>query len=115
MTVQAVADAEAEFDLAGLRTQVARQLSNAHDAASEAVADAFAALEKEINSLRSRIAELEGPAAEEKEEPPDLEAPIHALLDEVERPVGTLKAHLPDTPAAQAALIRLYDAVGRTL
>lgn len=40
---------------------------------------------------------------------------IHVLLDLVERPTGTLHAAVPPSPAAERALIKLYDAVGRKL
>lgn len=44
-----------------------------------------------------------------------LDAAIDALLDEVERPTGTLRAALPATGVAERALIALHDAVGRPL
>lgn len=44
-----------------------------------------------------------------------LEDAIDQLLDLVERPIGTLRASLPATPAVERALINLFDIMGRTL
>lgn len=40
---------------------------------------------------------------------------IDNLLACVERPVGSLKPHIPQSPASERAIIAIYDAVGRTL
>ena len=40
---------------------------------------------------------------------------INEVLDLVERPLGTLRASLPQTDATERALIRLHDVVGRRL
>lgn len=43
----------------------------------------------------------------------DLKDKVNDLLDHVERPVGTLKPFIPNTPASQRALMALMDAVNR--
>lgn len=48
-------------------------------------------------------------------EHPDLVEAVNKLLDEVQRPVGSLEPRLPDTPAARRALLGLYDAANRNL
>lgn len=40
---------------------------------------------------------------------------VNDVLDLVERPVGTFKPRLPQTPETERALVRLFDAVERNL
>lgn len=39
---------------------------------------------------------------------------VELLLDLVERPVGTLKARIPQTEESERAIVALFDAIGRT-
>ncbi len=52
---------------------------------------------------------------EDDVEHPDLVEAVNKLLDEVQRPVGSLEPYLPDTPAARRVLLALYDAMNRNL
>ena len=70
----------------------------------EAANSAFAASNHENDDLQTKVEELEALGAKDK---------INALLDLVERPIGTLAARLPDSPQAQAALMALYEVAGR--
>lgn len=63
------------------------------------------ACEREIHDLEYKIEDHDTAISDD----------IHTLLDLVERPTGTLHAAVPPSPAAERALIKLYDAVGRKL
>lgn len=78
----------------------------------EELADAVNELDVEVDNLKEELQELENYKAQESG---DLADHIHAVLDEVSRPTGTMHACLPPSPAAERALIKLYDAVGRIL
>lgn len=69
-----------------------------------------ASLRAEIKECKEEIEELEeGVAAD------DLVDAVNAIVDLIDRPVATLNASLPATPAAARALINLLDASGRKL
>lgn len=78
----------------------------------EELAETVNELEGDVDALKAGVQELENCEAQESG---DLADCINAVLDEVERPLGTLHATVPPSPAAERALIKLYDAVGRTL
>ena len=44
----------------------------------------------------------------------NLKEKVNKLLDEVERPVGTLKARLPQNEHTERALMELFHAIERT-
>ena len=72
-----------------------------------------------IYGLQSRIdecaEEIEGLEEQLEKHAREIADAVHPVLDLVERPVGTLHASLPPSPAAERALIALHDAVGRRI
>lgn len=74
-----------------------------------------AELEASLESAREEISTLEDELDQAKEKvlSDDVEDAVNAVLDEVQRPVGSFACVLPNTPASQRALMRLFDAVGR--
>lgn len=66
------------------------------------------ALTAELSDAEDRIEELE-----DEKDSGELRDAIDRLLDEVERPTGSLAAVLPSSPAASRALIALHDVIGR--
>lgn len=74
-------------------------------------------LKEEIAGLKEDLAEAEEEKRklEELIPPGDVVDAVDTLLDLVDRPTGSLRATLPQTPAAERALIHLFDALGRNL
>lgn len=100
------------------------ECSQPPDEETKALVRQIAALESENKDLKERVESLEDELKEGERELDslrankdngDLEEAIGNLLDAVERPIGTLKATLPQTPASERALVALYDAIGRNL
>lgn len=69
-------------------------------------------LDNTIENNQSAINDLEEQAEGKSG---DIADAVNAVLDEVERPVGTLNAMLPQSPHSSRALVGLYAAIGRTL
>lgn len=95
-------------------------------AVMEAPEKLVAALEAEVATLRKQVEtltaerdSLSNQLYEAKEAVEDHETAIsnavRNFMAECERPVGTLRFKVPDTPAAQRALLALNDSIERKL
>lgn len=71
------------------------------------------ALKEELHEAHLKIASLEDQLADINGD--IIEDAINTLLDEVQRPTGSLNFTLPDNPRSSAALSRLFDCVNRNI
>ncbi|MDP2410376.1 MAG: hypothetical protein Q8M26_08825 [Pseudolabrys sp.] len=100
-------------------SNIADKINEAIDAILEAAGDEErrrAAIEAK-SMVEAEIDDLEAQAGEDDDDDENVDVieAVNKFLDEVERPVGTQKFKVPESPAVNRALLRLHDAVSRGL
>ena len=89
--------------------------ASSDDARKEAAIEAKRLVEAEVDELENSAGYTEELEVELESRSDTVTTAVHRLLDEVQRPVGTLTFTVPKSSAVDQALLCLHDAIGRGL